>query len=119
MGILSTMLGMFSCSSQSQYYERVDAATFAKVIEDKSVVRLDVRTAGEYSSGHIDGAVNIDVMSGGFETKALATIPTDKTVALYCQSGNRSRLAAKILSGKGYKVIELNSGYSGWMRSRR
>lgn len=119
MGILSTVFGMFSCATQSENYERVDAVTFAKAIEDKSVVRLDVRTADEYSDGHIDGAINIDVLSGGFESKAVAAIPAGKTVALYCRSGNRSRMAAKILSAKGYKVIELNSGYTGWMRLQR
>lgn len=119
MSILSTIFSLFSCSTQSNNFESVDATTFAQKIEDSTIVRLDVRTAGEYAAGHIEKAINIDVMSGSFETKALETIPTDKTVALYCQSGRRSKRAANILSGKGYKVIELNSGYSGWMQSRR
>ena len=39
----------------------------------------------------------------------------DKPVALYCRSGNRSKTAARILADKGYEVVELGTGFRGWV----
>lgn len=114
MSLLSSILGMFSCNAQSNKFKSVDAKEFEKVISDTTVVRLDVRTAEEYAEGHIDGAINIDVNSPDFEEKALSALPLTKTIALYCRSGRRSKKAADILSDKGYKIVELNTGYIGW-----
>ena len=44
------------------------------MIADTDVVRLDVRTADEYAEGHIDNAINIDVLKNDFESKATATL---------------------------------------------
>ena len=114
MSILSVVLGFLSCNAQSKGYKSVDAKSFAKIIKDTAVVRLDVRTPEEYAEGHIEKAINIDVMNNNFETTAMSILPQNKTIALYCRSGNRSKKAAGILAEKGYKVVELNSGYKGW-----
>ena len=119
MGIFSAILGLFSCNAQSPdaAFRSVDVEEFAKVIADTAVVRLDVRTPEEYAEGHIDNAINIDVQNDSFEKKAVSTLPKDKTIALYCRSGRRSKNTAKILSANGYTVVELNSGYNGWKKS--
>lgn len=114
MSILSVVLGFLSCNAQSKGYKSVDAKSFAKIIKDTAVVRLDVRTPEEYAEGHIEKAINIDVMNNNFETTAMSILPQNKTIALYCRSGKRSKKAAGILAEKGYKVVELNSGYKGW-----
>lgn len=96
-------------------FSSVDVKTFEKAIADTSFVVLDVRTAAEYAEGHIPGTdFNIDVLEEEFKARALKLLPKDKTVALYCRSGNRSKTAAKILSDNGYKVMELSSGIRGW-----
>ena len=80
---------MFSCNAQNEKsdsaFKSVEVEEFAKVIADTAVVRLDVRTADEYAEGHIDNAINIDVLKDDFESKATATLPKDKTIALYCR----------------------------------
>ena len=120
MSLLGTIFGLFSCNAQSEKsgsdngFKSVEVEEFAKVIADTAVVRLDVRTADEYAEGHIDNAINIDVLKDDFESKATATLPKDKTIALYCRSDRRSKNAAKILTKNGYTVVELNSGYNGW-----
>ena len=120
MSLLGTIFGLFSCNAQSEKsgsdngFKSVEVEEFAKVIADTAVIRLDVRTAEEYAEGHIDNAINIDVLKDDFESKATATLPKDKTIALYCRSGRRSKNAAKILTKNGYTVVELNSGYNGW-----
>lgn len=108
---------LFSCQSP-EGCESVSAEAFAKIIVENDVVRLDVRTTEEFAEGHIEGSLNIDVLSSGFEQKALAALPKDKTIALYCRSGNRSKQAVRILARNGYKVVELRSGILGWMSAR-
>lgn len=111
--LLGTVLGLFSCNAQPAPFKSVSAREFAEVIADTTVFVLDVRTAEEYAAGHIGNATNIDVLQDGFAKKSEARIPEGKTVALYCRSGNRSKKAANMLSGK-YKVVELATGWNGW-----
>lgn len=96
-------------------FKSVGVSEFAKAIADTSYVVLDVRTAEENAEGYIPGTdFNIDVLEDGFKAEALKLLPKGKTVALYCRSGNRSKNAARILSGSGYKVVELSTGIRGW-----
>lgn len=69
---------------------------FAQIIQSDTVLVVDVRTAEEYNAGHIEGARNIDVLKDNFQTEAMASIPKDKTVAVYCRSGKRKLKAAAI-----------------------
>ena len=117
--ISAVLCNLLGCTAQQQNFESLDVEAFEKVISDTSVVRLDVRSIDEYASGHIAKAINIDVMKDDFTTKATSLLPKDKTIALYCRSGRRSKKAAGILVENGYKVIELNSGISGWTNARK
>lgn len=105
-----------ACSSNEKHgFKSVAVQEFANIIADTSTVMLvDVRTAEEYGSGHIENALNIDVKQDDFEKNAINMLPKDKTIAVYCRSGRRSKKAAEILSKNGYNVIELDSGYTGW-----
>lgn len=66
---------------------------------------LDVRTPGEYATGHIDGASNLSLQE--IQSGTLPNIGTDKTIYVYCQSGNRSAQATTILKKAGYTVEDL------------
>ena len=114
MSLLTMICGLFSCTAQTDKYKSVEVEEFEKAIADTAVVRLDVRTPEEYAEGHIAGALNIDVLDSSFEQKATSVLPKDKTIALYCRSGRRSKKAATILADKGYTIVELNTGYNGW-----
>ena len=98
--LLSLLCAIFSCHAQDRGFESVSSDAFEKLIADTSVVRLDVRTAEEFEAGHIENAINIDVLKDD-----------------YCRSGRRSKKAAHILVKRGYKVIELDQGYNGWVES--
>ncbi len=78
-------------------------------------MRLDVRTPAEYAEGHIAGSLNVDVTSPDFVQRVQQQVPKGKTIALYCRSGRRSKMAAAQLLKQGYKIIELESGILGWM----
>lgn len=100
---------------RGQTFKSVDVETFAKAVSDTTYVVLDVRTEAEHTQGHIPGThLNIDVLKDNFGSLATELIPEGKKVALYCRSGNRSKNAAKILTKKGYEVVELATGYRGW-----
>lgn len=98
-------------------YRSVDVNEFAEVIRKADVCLLDVRTEKEFAEGHIEGSICIDVTRADFMEKAAALLPKDKTVAVYCRSGRRSKKAAELLSNAGYKVVELNTGYIGWLNA--
>ncbi|AIQ43512.1 rhodanese-like domain-containing protein [Paenibacillus sp. FSL R7-0297] len=73
---------------------------------------VDVREPGEYKTGYMNGAKNIPLsqLSG-----RLGEITKDKTVFLYCQSGMRSKNAARILQKNGYSgLVHLQGGLNAW-----
>ena len=114
MGILTMLFSLIGCNAQSEGFKSLSVEEYAKAIEDTTIVRLDVRTAEEYADGHIEKTLNIDVLKSDFEQRAVAELPKDKTIAVNCRSGRRSKNAARILVKNGYKVIELDSGFNGW-----
>ena len=115
--VLIAVISFFGVSCQAQEaFRSVDVAEFELAVADESYVVLDVRTPEEHAEGHISGTdFNIDVLGEDFTTEALAVLPKDRSVALYCRSGNRSKRAAQILAENGYVVVELAVGYKGWV----
>ena len=65
---------------------------------------IDVRTPAEYSEGHLDGAVNIDLQDPNFGT-ILSQLPTDGEYVVYCRSGNRSAQAVEIMKASGFTNV--------------
>lgn len=79
-----------------------------KVVQKENIVRLDVRTPEEYAHGHIDGFRNIPVDE---LRERLNEIDTDKPIYVICQSGLRSYIASRILSGKGLECYNFAGGF--------
>jgi NADPH-dependent 2,4-dienoyl-CoA reductase/sulfur reductase-like enzyme/rhodanese-related sulfurtransferase len=70
---------------------------------------LDVRTMGEFSRGHVAGAVNLPVDDLRFE---LAQLPRDRRIVVLCRSGFRAHLAVRILQQNGFAdVANLTGGF--------
>ena len=110
---LLALLGLATACGQ-QNFENADVNTFAERTTDSNVVLLDVRTENEFNEGHIANALNIDVKQNNFLEKAKVSLPTDKTIAVYCRSGVRSVLAANKLTKEGYTVVNLKGGILAW-----
>ena len=70
---------------------------------------LDVRTPTEFHRGHIKNAKNVPLTEIGSYTPA-----TKETLYVICQSGVRSKIAAKKLKKKGYNVINVRGGMRAW-----
>lgn len=109
--ILISVFALTSCSSGGNAsITNVDATTFISTITDPNIQVIDVRSIGEYSAGHLQGALNIDVESGGFDA-GISNLDKTATYALYCRSGRRSTLAAERMAEAGFtNVINFNQG---------
>lgn len=79
-----------------------------ELLRDGNVTLLDTRTVGEYSRGHIDGFVNIPVDE---LRERLGELDKSKPVYVICQSGLRSYIACRILTGSGYEAYNFSGGF--------
>ena len=70
---------------------------------NNGAVIIDVRTKEEYNDGHYKNALNIPVKDLPNHLDSLGE--KDKTIIVYCASGARSALAAKILKKSGYTDV--------------
>lgn len=75
---------------------------------DGSVSLLDTRTAAEYAQGHIDGFINIPVDE---LRQRLEELDSAKPVYVICQSGLRSYIASRILTGNGFDCYNFAGGF--------
>lgn len=85
------------------YYEDI-----AQLPRDGSVFLLDARTPAEYKNGYVEGFINIPVDE---IRDRMTEIPKDKPIYVMCQSGLRSYIACRILSGLGYDCYNFTGGY--------
>jgi len=71
---------------------------------------VDVRTPEEFSQGHLEGALLIphDEIAG--RASELGS-DKDRSIVLYCRSGNRSAQAKQALEKLGYTHVVNGGGY--------
>jgi rhodanese-related sulfurtransferase/DNA-binding transcriptional ArsR family regulator len=77
------------------------------------VVVLDVRPAGEYSAGHIPGAVSIPIDE---LPDRLAELPADVEVVAYCRGAYCvfAHDAVRLLTGQGRRAVRFADGMLEW-----
>lgn len=96
--------------AKSAIAKRVSVDEWIKLMNANDGVVLDVRTAGEFQGGHIEGAVNMDFMESNFSDK-LASLDKEKTYFMHCASGGRSAKALNAMRDMGFvAVYELEGG---------
>lgn len=80
--------------------------------EQSAVTVLDVRTPTERAAGTIAGSLHIPLSQ---LTARRSEVPLDQPIAVYCQSGYRSSIAASLLQRWGAaEVSDLEGGYQAW-----
>ncbi len=72
------------------------------LINDKNTMLVDVRSAGEFASGHVKGSVNIPVDQ---IRNHLTKFKGKKDIVVFCRSGMRSSQAKSILENNGFKNV--------------
>ena len=92
----------------------VSASSFAAAVKVEGVTVVDVRTPAEFADGHIPGAVNIDVEDPSFTAK-LEQLDPAGDYAVYCRSGNRSRVAIDYMTqARVTHTVGLDGGIGAW-----
>lgn len=93
----------------------IDPATASKLLTATDPSRrhqwIDVRSSGEYASGHVPGAVNIplDQIEARLDD-LLPNIP----IILVCQAGKRARMVAGLIEPCRADVTVLDGGTAAW-----
>ena len=99
-------------------YAEVTSAEARQIIDTRNLLVLDVRTPAEYKRGHLENAVLIPVQILQQNLGRLAAYK-DQDILVYCATGNRSTVAAKILIDDGFnRVINLRHGIVDWHRHK-
>ena len=118
--VLALLFIFSSCQSQSDPNSKVNAEEFEKGLSAPNVQILDVRTAAEFSSGHIKNALQANWVNQQEFTERVRYIDKDKPVYIYCLVGSRSTGAANWLRENGYgHVVELQGGINAWKRANK
>ena len=112
--------GLSACSegsgsgSASGAVTTVTSSDAVQVLAEPSINVIDVRTPAEFSSGHLPGAVNIDVEGSSFDQK-IAGLSKTATYFVYCHSGNRSGVATDAMAKLGFtSIYNLKGGIADW-----
>ena len=73
-----------------------------KIINENNYIIVDVRTKEEYDASHVKGSINIPYD----EIDEKTNLDKNKTIMVYCRSGNRSSKAYNTLKKLGYDVYD-------------
>lgn len=108
------LTGVTNFAPKTTGYRQVTTAEAVNIMQtEENYVILDVRTAQEFASGHIPGAVLLPNETIG--TEDIPLLPDkDQLILVYCRSGNRSKQAAEKLAQLGYTNIVEFGGINSW-----
>ena len=84
----------------------------AKTLVSKGALLVDVRSTGEFSDGHIQGAINIPIQDLSSRMDELGNKSGE--IVLYCQSGGRSAMAKRLLESNGFTRVHDMGAISRW-----
>ena len=94
--------------SEASHYENIFPAEAWELIsanrDNEELVILDVSTPDEYKDLHLEGAINVSLLSRFFKAR-LDIMDRDKTYVIYCKVGVRSKVAMKIMKALGFKTV--------------
>ena len=115
--VFSSLLLVYSC----QIFESKDIMLISDTqfieIQDTNYIIVDVRTAEEFESGHIQDAIHFDFYSESFQ-KEILSLDKSSSIILYCRTQNRSAKTADFLKENGYKeVAVLEGGITSWVKN--
>ena len=108
------LTGVTNFAPKTTGYRQVTTEEAVNIMQtEENYVILDVRTAQEFASGHIPGAVLLPNETIG--TEDIPLLPDkDQLNPVYCRSGNRSKQAAEKLAQLGYTNIVEFGGINSW-----
>ena len=109
-------VAVIQAAEEPKGVEHVNAIQAQKLVEEKKVVVLDIRTPAEFKQGHIPGATNIDFRTPDFE-KQIGQLDKNKAYLVHCAAGGRSTQSLPVLKKQELKsVYHLDGGFNGWKK---
>ncbi len=101
--LVASVIAVFAMSSLTacSNSDPIDMTTIAAVI--------DVRTPDEFASGHLDGALNIDIQGSAFASE-IGALDKSANYVIYCRSGNRAGQAVTYMQDNGFTGVLTNAG---------
>lgn len=108
--IVLALIGIFFALPSSKESNNQPSLTMQTIENDVLAggQLIDVRTAEEFTTSHINGALNLSLQD--IQAGVLPTANKEKPVYVYCHSGNRSGQATVILKNAGFtNIIDLGA----------
>jgi len=117
--------GMSALANRDDLVERTERITATALGEwlagnrpdaGAAPIIVDVRSEAEHAGGHIAGALNIPLTH---LDERIAEIPAGRPVAVHCEGGYRSAIAASLLQMLGRRdVHDMVGGYKAWLAAK-
>ncbi len=117
--------GMTALAARDDMVERTERITAPALAEwlagrrpDAGAIPIvvDVRSEAEHAGGHIAGALNIPLTH---LDERIGEIPAGRPVAVHCEGGYRSAIAASLLQKLGRRdVHDMVGGYKAWLATK-
>jgi len=112
--IFKTLMGSSDTDRKYENISPQDARDKMKELNRKEYEVIDVRTEDEFASGHLRGAINMNLFDPQFGAKTEQLDPS-KAYFLICRSGNRSATACKKMAKSGHKnLYNIAGGMMSW-----
>ena len=113
----SLCISTVACNKVFPETKQISPIELAQVINTNTApIILDVRTAKEYSEGHIPGAINIEYREISSRLHEIQS-SEKKQIIVYCERGFRAKIAEYTLKQAGFEeILHLQGDMSAWRR---
>jgi NADPH-dependent 2,4-dienoyl-CoA reductase/sulfur reductase-like enzyme/rhodanese-related sulfurtransferase len=102
---------------QSGFSPSVTASELDGYVEGKNPVFVDVRDVFAFEKSHIEGSIHLPLE---LLSQKLSTLPTDRSIIVYCEMGKKAHQALRTLVGAGFKdVTNISGGHTSLQRHTR
>ena len=125
-GIIQFAVAVLACSAMaaessnidySKDVRHVDPLQAQKLVDEKKVIVLDVRTPQEFNQGRIAGAKNINFQGTDFEQR-IDELDKSKSYLVHCASGGRSTRSLALFKKHSFQsVYHLDGGFKAWQKA--
>ena len=107
MSLLDRLFSFLTPAGSAGGVRRIEPAEAARLVREKKAVLVDVRKPGEWAGGVVQQAALLsfsDLTGPRQQWQPFLDQVGDREIILYCRSGARSGLAARILTAEGFKA---------------
>ena len=116
--LLIVPLIILTCGTNAQD-PNLPVSDFEEAISNKDVQLLDVRTASEFTTGHLSHAMQADWLDSAQFRERVSALDKSKPVYTYCLSGGRSGQAMNWLRQNGFTAYNLAGGINAWKTANK